>query len=309
MFVVIAGASGFLGTTLTETLTAQGHDVVTLRRCRDPKVAEDWNPYRGLIDHDLITRADAVINLSGSPIQQWPRTAKRRIEILRSRVESTATLANAVAMGGSDAVFLSASGMSWYGTDRGDEILEETAGPGSGFLAEVTHAWESAAEPAVAAGARVAFLRTSLVLDPAGGALKLMLPLFRAGLGGRLGSGKQFFSTISLRDWVGAAIHLLENPVSGPVNMASPNPVTNREFTRELGRALKRPTVMAAPAPALRLALGGMADDLLGSLRLDPRALRESGYTFQDPTLSSTFGDLRPFFDLFRAVSLQKLSR
>lgn len=288
MLIVIAGASGFLGTALARELTAQGHLVVALRRSSSPRKPEEWNPRRGDVDQELIDRADVVINLSGSPISAWPRTQKRKHAILRSRVESTATLADAIAASPTPPVLLSASGMSWYGTDRANEILNESAEPGLGFLAGVAHAWESAAQNAIDAGARVVFLRTSLVLDAAGGALKLMRIPFRFGLGGKLGSGRQYFSHISRRDWVNAVIHLMNSDVSGPVNLANPNPVTNQEFTQALGRAVRRPAIIPVPAWGLRLVLGSIADDLLGSLRLEPRVLLESGFEFADPTVDKT---------------------
>ena len=288
MLIVVAGASGFLGTALTAELTAQGHLVVALRRSLHPVKPEEWDPSRGLVDHDLIARSDVVINLSGSPISAWPRTAKRKHAILRSRVECTATLADAIAAAANPPVFLSASGMSWYGTDRGSDVLRESSTAGQGFLAGVAHAWEAAAQEAIDAGARVVFLRTSLVLNRAGGALKIMKVPFSFGLGGRLGSGRQYFSHISLRDWVGAAVHLINSDVHGGVNMANPNPVTNREFTRALGRALKRPAFIPVPAWALRFVLGSIADDLLGSLRLEPQALLESGFKVHDATIEAT---------------------
>lgn len=288
MLIVVAGASGFLGTALTQELTAQGHLVVALRRSFHPSKPEEWNPTRGVVDQALIDRCDVVINLSGSPISAWPRHRKRKHAILRSRVEATSTLADAISESPTPPVFLSASGMSWYGTDRSDEVLTETSSSGTGFLAGVAHAWESAAQPAIEAGARVAFLRTSLVLDAAGGALKLMRVPFWFGVGGRLGSGTQFFSHISRRDWVAAVIHVINSDIAGPVNLANPNPVDNSEFTRALGRALKRPTFLRVPAWALRLVLGSMAEDLLGSLRLKPQALLESGFEFADPSIEST---------------------
>ena len=288
MLIVVAGASGFLGTALTNELTAQGHLVVALRRSSSPSKPEEWNPRRGEVDQALIDRSDVVINLAGSPISAWPRTQKRKHAILRSRVESTATLADAISESPNPAVFFSASGMSWYGTDRGDEVLSESGTRGTGFLAGVAHAWESAAQSAVEAGARVAFLRTSLVLDAAGSALKLMRIPFMFGAGGRLGSGKQYFSHISRRDWVTAVVHVMNSEIAGPVNLANPNPVRNREFTKALGRALRRPAVIPVPAWALRLVLGSIAEDLLGSLRLEPTVLLESGFEFADPTIDAT---------------------
>jgi len=288
MRVLIGGASGFLGSALADRLRTDGHTVTRL--VRGPAAAESessWDPAAGQVDQDVVDDADAVINLSGSPISQWPRTAKRRHEILASRLGATTTLATAVAKAPAPPVFLSGSGMSWYGVDRGDEQLTERDGPGEGFLAEVSQQWEAAARPAVEAGARVCFLRTSLVLDSSGGVLKLMLPAWKLGGGARLGSGRQRMSLITRADWVRAVAHLLTTDVSGPVNLAMPASVSNAEFTDALGRAVHRPTFLAVPAFAVRAALGGIAEDLLGSLDVVPQVLTESGFEFDAPDLTT----------------------
>lgn len=250
-----------------------------------------WDPATGKVDQRLIDEADVVINLSGESIQKWPRTKKRAVAIRQSRLDATSTLANAVAHSRTPAVFLSGSGMSYYGVERGDNWLAESAEAGPGFLPEVTHVWEAAAEPAVAAGARVAYLRTSIVLDAEGGALRLMLPAFKAYAGAKLGPGTQYFSHISRTDWVRAVAHLVESEVSGPVNLATPNPVTNAEFTKALASALGTKAVFTAPSFVLRAALGGLADDLLGSLRLQPSVLLDSGFTFSHPDIASVLVD------------------
>lgn len=283
MRVVIGGASGFLGAPLVVHLRERGHQVTTLVRRTAGRDESWWKPSEGLVDQQLIAEADAVVNLSGSPISQWPRTPARKREILASRLGATSTLARAVAAASTPPAFLSGSGMSWYGVDRGDEPLTEQSSAGTGFLADVAQQWEAAAAPAVDAGARVAYLRTSIVLDRSGGALKLMSLPFKLGLGARLGDGRQYFSTISRRDWVRAVTHVLEGDLSGPVNLAIPDDVTNRDFTRALAAAVRRPAFLAAPSFALRLALGSLADDLLGSLRLRPDALMADGFTFEDP--------------------------
>lgn len=282
MKVVIGGASGFLGAPLVHHLRDRGHEVTTLVRRSAGEHESWWNPAEGLIDQTVIDSADAVVNLSGAPIQSWPRTPGRKREILASRLGATTTLAEAVAAAPTPPVFLSGSGMSWYGVDRGDEDLTEGNHAGSGFLAVVAQEWEAAAAPAVTAGARVAYLRTGIVLDRSGGALKLMALPFKLGLGARLGSGRQYFSVISRRDWVGGVTHILESDLSGPVNLAAPTTPTNAEFTKALASALHRPAFLAAPSFALRIALGSLADDLLGSLRIHPEALTQSGYTFSD---------------------------
>jgi len=283
MRVVIGGASGFLGAPLVVHLRQRGHDVTALVRRTAGQGESWWKPSEGLIDQTLIDEADAVINLSGSPISQWPRTPARKREILSSRLDATSTLARAIAAAPTPPAFLSGSAIGWYGTDRGDEELTEGTAPGPGFLAEVAQRWEEAAGPAVDAGARVAWLRTGIVMDRSGGALKLMLLPFRLGLGARLGDGHQYFSTISRRDWIAAVTHVLEGDLSGPVNLAIPDDVTNRDFTRTLATTVHRPAVLAAPAFAIRLALGGLADDLLGSLRVRPQTLMDDKFSFADP--------------------------
>jgi uncharacterized protein (TIGR01777 family) len=290
MHVVVGGASGFLGTALTAHLRARGHVVTRLVRSGDASAdASRWDPYAGTVDQRLIDRADAVVNLTGAPISKWPRTARAKDQIRSSRLAATTTLATAVAASSTPTVFISGSGMSWYGTDRGDEELTESSGPGTGFLAEVSQAWEAAAAPAVDAGARTCFVRTSLVLSKDGGVLKLMLPAWKLGGGARLGSGRQHMSLISRHDWVRGIEFLLEDETaSGPFNFASPSAATNAQFTDALGEAVHRPTFLAVPGFAIRAVLGGIADDLLGSLRVSPAALTSAGFTFADPDLRAT---------------------
>lgn len=292
MHVVVGGASGFLGTALTTHLRARGHEVTRL--VRGGSAAGDtsaWDPAAGRIDQVLIDRADAVVNLSGSPISQWPRTKARRSEILSSRLTSTGTLAKAVAASSTPTVFISGSGMSWYGTDRGGEVLNEAGAPGTGFLADVSQQWEEAATPAVDAGARTCFVRTSLVLSKDGGVLALMLPVWKLGGGAKLGTGHQYMSLISRHDWVRGVEFLLEHDTaSGPFNFAMPTSVTNAEFTEALGEAVHRPTFLTVPSFALKGALGGISEDLLGSLRVVPSALTDAGFTFADPDLRAALG-------------------
>ena len=290
MQVVIGGASGFLGAALTQHLRQRGHQVTRLVRSGDP--ADDaslWDPYTGRIDQLVIDRADAVVNLSGASVSRWPRTHKRRTLIRESRTSATSTLAKAVAASASPPALISASGMSHYGIDRGDEVLtERSTAAVEGFLPGVVQAWEQAASPAIEAGARVCFIRTSLVLKAHEGLLRFMLPFWKAGLGARLGHGRHYMSYISLHDWLRAAELLIESPeLSGPFNFAAPVPVTNAEFTDTLGDVLHRPTFLVAPRFAIKLALGGMADDLLGSMRVSPAALVNAGFTFGEPDLTS----------------------
>jgi uncharacterized protein (TIGR01777 family) len=290
MHVVVGGASGFLGTALVPHLREQGHQVTRLVRKDDASAdASLWEPGTGRIDQVVIDRADVVVNLSGSPIIHWPPTGKYRRELLASRVDTTTTLARAVAASPSPPALISASGMSYYGSDRGKEVLTESSDAGTGsVLCEVVHRWENATSAASEAGARVCRIRTTAAMHRSGSLLGTALPVFRLGLGARIGSGKQYMSMLSRTDWIRAATFLIEHDdLSGPFNLGMPNPVTNAEFTDALGKALHRPTRLVAPAPVLRLAAGSLADDLLGSLRVVPAALLEAGFTFEHPDIDS----------------------
>lgn len=287
MFVVVGGASGFLGSALVDRLHADGHRVARLVRHEAHSPEESaWSPAEGVVDHALIERADVVVNLSGAPIARWPWTPGYRQELLDSRIGATHTLASAIAETGGRPALLSASAMAYYGRDRGEEPLGETAGPGEGFLTHVTHEWEAAAEPAVNAGSRVCFLRTTNVMHRSGGALKAMLVPFRLGLGARLGDGAQYFSVISRDDWVSAVCHLATRPdASGPYNLASPEPVTNAEFTKALAAAVRRPAFARVPGFAITAVLGGLGQELLGSLRIVPAHLQREGFDFAHRTV------------------------
>lgn len=289
MQVVIGGASGFLGTALTDHLREHGHTVTRLVRSGSGDDASRWDPAAGVIDQDLINAADAVINLSGASISRWPRTRAYRQELLDSRTSPTSVIAHAIAKSPTPPVMLSASAMGFYGNDRGDEVLTERSAAGTGFLSDLVQAWEDAALPAVET-TRVVFLRTTLVLDKRGGLLKLMLVPFKLGAGAKLGPGTQYMSFISLGDWLRAVQFLLESQTaSGPYNLTMPQSQTNAEFTDALGDALHRPTFLAAPGIALKAALGtSIAKDLLGSLRVSPKALTSAGFTFDHPDLTST---------------------
>jgi uncharacterized protein (TIGR01777 family) len=292
MRVLIAGGSGFLGQALVRELVAHQHAVHTLvRRPAGGATEIEWHPERGELNPDVLAGYDAVIGLSGAGIgdKRWTPDYKR--ELVDSRVQATGTLAAAIAQLPADqrpATFLSASAIGYYG-DRGDLPLPESAVAGSGFLAELVVKWEAATAPAAEAGVRVVTLRTGLVLSASGGLLKRLVPLFRLGVGGKLGSGKQYQSWISLADEVGAIRHLLSaGQVTGPVNLTGPDPVRNEEFSRQLGRALHRPALLPAPAFGIRLVLGEFADEgALASQRAIPERLFGSGYRFQHPDLRS----------------------
>ncbi len=285
MNVLISGATGLIGSALSEELEGGGHSVTRLTR--SPKGANDvrWDPSAGTIDGSLEGH-DAVVHLAGEiifsgPTDRWTPSKKERI--MESRRRGTRLLAETIAeLPEPPAVMVSASAIGYYG-DRGDEILLENSRPGSDFLAEVCKVWEASADPAREAGIRVVNPRFGLVLSPEGGALGTTLPIFKLGGGGKVGSGRQWWSWVALDDVVGAIVHSLENDtVEGPVNVGSPNPLTNEEYTKGLGYVLNRPTVVPVPAPVLRVALGEVADALLlASQRVEPARLEETGYEFR----------------------------
>ena len=294
MKIVISGASGLIGTQLVAKLSSSGHEVVRLVR-RSPKSGEiQWNPKSGILDSAALEGTDAVIHLSGAGIGDKRWTDGYRKEILDSRTATTALLAKTMAsLSRKPSVFLSGSAIGIYGA-RNDEQLTEVSTHGTGFLAEVCEQWEAAAKPAVDAGIRTVYLRTGIVLSPKGGALKKLLPLFKLGVGGKFGNGKQWQSWISIDDEIGAIEHLLTANVSGAVNLTAPNPVTNAEFTKVLASVLKRPAIVPVPTFAPKILLGGeLADALLFTgQRVIPAALNASGYMFKHTTLESAFRSL-----------------
>ncbi|MDE0838383.1 MAG: TIGR01777 family oxidoreductase [Kiritimatiellae bacterium] len=288
MNVLITGASGFLGRPLISHMHEQGHTAVPLAR-GDASTPPNWNPATGDIDLSGCPPIDAVVHLAGESVAGGWWTKARKSRILRSRVDGTRLLAETLAsMPTKPRALICASGISYYGS-RGEALMDESQSPGEGFLADVTQQWEAAAAPARDAGIRVVHARFSMVLAPHGGALAKMLPPFRLGLGGNMGNGKQYYSWISLHDAVRALYcGLTDESICGPVNIASPEPVTNRDFTKALGRAVKRPTCMHLPTGLARLLLGEMADELLlAGQRAVPAVLQQSGFTFDDPTLDS----------------------
>jgi uncharacterized protein (TIGR01777 family) len=286
--ILVTGASGLIGSALVSFLGAGGHAVTTLTRAQPrPGQAEaHWDPAAEKLDPMVLQGVDAAVHLAGESIaQRW--TPARKARILKSRARGTRLLSESFArLTQPPRVLICASAIGYYG-DRGTEVLTEESPSGVGFLAEVCRQWEAACEPAVRGGIRVVNLRTGIVLSAAGGVLQRMLLPFRMGLGGRIGSGRQYVSWIALDDLVGVIVHALTcDTLAGPVNAVAPHPVTNREFTRTLGRVLRRPTVFRVPAWVARLTFGEMADALLlASARVQPARLAASGYAFRYPEL------------------------
>jgi len=287
--LLVAGASGFLGTHLREGLVARGHSVTALVRRPAAGTGESsWDPYAGVLDPAAVEAADVVVNLAGAATLGNPHSGKWARELRESRVTTTRVLAEAIAVSGRNPAFLAGNGISYYG-DRGDgpdrdEVLDEGADSrGDALLTSVTREWQAAAQPAADAGARLCVLRTAPVMDRRSEPLKQLRLLFLAGLGGKLGDGRQRMPMISLRDWVGAVVHLAEDEdASGPFNLCCPRTPTNAEFTEALANALHRPSFARVPKVALKVGAGQMAPELLGSLNVVPAALEECGYEFHD---------------------------
>lgn len=285
MKILITGATGLVGTSATTALVQAGHSVTGLRR--GTSGGGTWDPGTGVIDTKSISGADAVIHLAGANIGEMRWTKPRKRLILESRVGPTAALAEFLAtLESPPSALIVASAIGYYG-NRGDEWLDESSHRGQGFLADVVWQWEEATRPAIEKGIRVVNLRFGIILTPEGGALKRMLLPFKIGFGGPIGSGRQYWSWVSLEDVVGAIQHALSSPsLSGPVNVVAPSPVTNREFSKTLGHVLKRPAFLPLPAFAARLALGKMADELLlYSARVKPTKLQGTGFQFRDPSI------------------------
>lgn len=287
--IAISGASGLIGTALVGHLRSEGHTVQRFVR-REAKSPDEiaWDPISGFVDLNALEGIDAVVHLAGIGVGDKRWTAKYKAEILNSRLLGTTTMATAVAQV-KPAVFISASAVGWYG-ESGNRAVVESDRAGDDFLATVCREWEAAAD--LAGDIRTIKIRTGLVLDPTGGALGKLLPFFRLGLGGRLGSGQQWWSWITLHDEIRAICHLLESEVSGPVNLTSPNPVTNQEFTAALARAMHRPAVFPVPAFALKIAMGGFSSEVLGSKRVVPHVLLEDGFIFDYPHVITALAEL-----------------
>lgn len=289
MKILMSGASGLVGTALTKSLEADGHEVNPLVRYSTAYGAKEieWNPARYSIAMSRIEGFDAVIHLAGESIAEGRWTDEKKKRIRDSRVKGTQLLSESIAsLATPPRVFLSASASGYYG-DRGDEILTEASQPGDDFLADVCVAWENATRDAAEKGIRTVNLRFGIILAQDGGALAKMLPPFRMGVGGRVGDGKQWMSWIALEDVVAAIKQALEDEaLHGPVNVVTPNPVTNAEFTKTLGRVLSRPTIFPIPAFGVRLAFGELADALLlASQRVEPAKLKQVNFEFRYPRL------------------------
>jgi uncharacterized protein (TIGR01777 family) len=290
--VVVAGASGLIGSALVTELRNAGHDVLRLVR-RTARGADErsWDPPAGRIDDDALAGADAVVNLCGAPIAGGRWSHARRQLLVNSRVEPTEVLAAAVAERGIP-LLVNASAAGYYG-DKGDQVVEESAPRGSGFLADLCGRWEAATERAADAGARVVRLRTGHVLARRGGLVGMLKPLFKLALGGKLGNGRQYMPWIHVADQTAAIRYLVEHDsVSGAVNVCSPNPVTNAEFTAAFGRAVGRPAPWFVPSTAIRLAAGDPDGEILYSQRMVPAVLASSGFTHRHVDLDETLSSL-----------------
>ncbi|MSO25784.1 MAG: TIGR01777 family protein [Candidatus Nanopelagicaceae bacterium] len=282
--VAVTGSSGLIGAALVAQLQSDGYKVLKLVR-RPPRAADEisWDPNKGEIDLKSLEGVDAVFHLAGAGVGDKRWTAAYRSVILNSRLLGTTTIANACEQLQPE-VFISASAIGYYGETGNREVTEVDRG-GDDFLSIVCREWESVAN--LAPSVRTIKLRTGLVLDPTGGALGRMIPLFKFGIGGKLGSGKQWWSWITLHDQVRAMIFLMQSEIEGAVNITSPNPVTNKEFTAALAHALKRPAVFPAPGFALRAVLGGFSSEVLGSKKVTPKVLMDNGFEFEYPFVSN----------------------
>lgn len=292
MRIAIGGSSGLIGTELVDSLRKDGHVVLRLVR-RKPSASSEiyWNPAKGELDFAQLAGCDVIINLAGAGVGDSRWTDKYKSLILTSRVETTTLLAQAAAEV-KPSVFIAGSAIGWYG-DTADRQVDETSPAGTGFLADVVVAWEKAAQPASAAGVRVVNIRTGLVAAKNGGAWSRLLPIFKLGAGGKLGSGKQYWSFISMRDEIAAIKFVISNSqISGPVNLTAPEPATNAEVTKAMSKVFNRPTLFPVPAFALKSLLGEFSQEVLGSARVIPQVLIDAGFVFQDPNIESAMRTL-----------------
>lgn len=283
----VTGASGLIGSALVASLQSQGNRVQRLvRRSAASPDEVQWNPTTGDVDTAALEGVDVVVHLAGAGVgdHRWTDDYKR--EILDSRVQGTQTIVRAItSMTRKPSTLVAGSAIGFYG-DTGATPVDESSPAGHGFLADVVRAWEAAADPAQSAGIRVTHARTGLVVAKNGGAWARMFPLFNLGLGGKMGSGRQYWSWISLRDEVRALEYLATSELTGPVNLTAPHPATNAEVTAAMGAVMKRPTLLSVPAFALKTALGEFSSEVLGSIRVTPHVLERSGFTWRDPQIA-----------------------
>ena len=287
--IAVTGASGLIGSALVSHLRERGDNVIKLVR-REPRAKDEvsWNPIEGKVDLVSLEGVDSIVHLAGAGVGDKRWSTSYKAEILNSRLYGTTTIANAAEQLKVKSL-ISSSAIGWYG-ETGNRAVNEKDRGGDDFLARVCLEWERAADGAPSV--RTAKIRTGLVLDPTGGALGRMMPLFKFGLGGKLGSGKQWWSWITLHDQIRAIDFLIDHDISGPVNLTAPNPATNSEFTAALARALKRPALLPVPGFALKLTLGGFSTEILGSKRVLPEVLDEAGFTFDFPHLAPALAKL-----------------
>lgn len=289
MRVAVTGASGLIGSALVPALRARGHEVQRLvRRSAAAPDEVSWDPEKGTVDLDALAGVEGVVHLAGAGVGDKRWTDAYKAEILNSRVNGTTTIASAMAsLNPRPRVLVSGSAIGFYG-DTGDREVTEESPQGAGFLADVVGQWEASTAAAREAGIRVPLARTGLVVSSKGGAWKRLLPIFKLGAGGKIGSGRQYWSFISLADEVSALTALLEDDsYDGPINLTAPNPVTNAEATKAMGSVLGRPTFLPVPAAALKVALGEFSEDVLGSQRVLPRRLEAAGFPWNDPTIET----------------------
>jgi uncharacterized protein (TIGR01777 family) len=289
MHILLAGASGFLGRHLAEGLRTRGHTTTALVRREPAADAESrWDPAEGHVDRQAVEDADVVVNVAGSPTMGLPYSRRWARNLRESRVSSTATLAEAIAASDKLPAYLAQNAVGIYG-DHGDHpVTEDGDSRGHSLMGEVTRVWQAAAQPAVASGARVCVLRTAPVMDREAEPLRTLRRLYLLGLGGKLGSGTQYFPMVTLRDWVAAVVRLAEDDhLSGPVNICCPETPTNADFTRALAGALGRPALLRVPSPAIRLGAGPVSGEVLGSTNAVPQVLLDAGFEFRDRDVSA----------------------